>query len=89
MVSLVALYPAQDASKKEWGIQCGAEGAEDGMNFVETRHCHVSTEGMFPNLHLFQKINKLCYTFRTVYFIIFKDHKIVILAACFVCPFCA
>ena len=53
MVSLVALHPSQDASKKEWGIQCGAERAEDGMNFVETRHCHVSTEDMFSNLHLF------------------------------------
>lgn len=53
MVSLVALHTSQDASKKEWGIQCGAERTEDGMNFVETRHCHVSTEGMFPNLHLF------------------------------------
>lgn len=28
MVSVVALYPSQDASKKEWGIQCGAERAE-------------------------------------------------------------
>lgn len=25
---MVALYPTQDACKKEWGIQCGAEGAE-------------------------------------------------------------
>lgn len=30
---MVALYPTQDACKKEWGIQCGAEGAEDGMNW--------------------------------------------------------
>ncbi len=31
MVSVVALYPAQDEGKKEWGIQCGAEGAENGI----------------------------------------------------------
>lgn len=28
MVSLVALCPAQDEGKKEWGIQCGAERTE-------------------------------------------------------------
>ena len=32
MVSVVALHPSQDASKKEWGIQCGAEGAEKRIN---------------------------------------------------------
>lgn len=55
MVSLVALYPTQDACKKEWGIQCGAERTEDGMNFVETRHCHVSTEDMFSKFTFVSK----------------------------------
>ena len=32
MVSLVALYPAQDEGKKEWGIQCGAERTEKRIN---------------------------------------------------------
>lgn len=32
MVSLVALHTSQDASKKEWGIQCGAERTENGIN---------------------------------------------------------
>lgn len=32
MVSVVALYPAQDEGKKEWGIQCGAERTENGIN---------------------------------------------------------
>ena len=32
MVSVVALYPTQDACKKEWGIQCGAEGVEKRIN---------------------------------------------------------
>ena len=29
---MVALYPAQDEGKKEWGIQCGAERTEKGIN---------------------------------------------------------
>lgn len=32
MVSVVALYPAQDEGKKEWGIQCGAERTEKRIN---------------------------------------------------------
>ena len=32
MVSLVALHTSQDASKKEWGIQCGAERTEKRIN---------------------------------------------------------
>ena len=34
MVSMVALYPTQDASKKEWGIQCGAERAENLLTII-------------------------------------------------------
>ena len=29
---MVALHTSQDASKKEWGIQCGAERAEKRIN---------------------------------------------------------
>lgn len=29
---MVALYPTQDACKKEWGIQCGAERTEKRIN---------------------------------------------------------
>ena len=29
---MVALHSSQDACKKEWGIQCGAEGTEKRIN---------------------------------------------------------
>ena len=43
MVSLVALYPSQDASKKEWGIQCGAERTEKRIN--------SGRDAILPRLH--------------------------------------
>lgn len=43
MVSLVALCPAQDEGKKEWGIQCGAERAENG----------IKKDGVFPPSSLY------------------------------------